>query len=147
MQIDCYWNFVLLRPSRPYKRNEPIEPVYFGDTAIKEVKSHKHLGMIIFKNLSWRNRVRDIDIKAGNCVDILAHLMYRYDLYSWETINNAFFPPTLEYGYVIMSKVTDKNPSLLNMSKKRRLYCQWSNKMDWFKCASWRIISNVYGNM
>ena len=64
--------------------------------------------MIISKILSWRNRVGDIVIKAGNCADILAHLMYRFDRYSLETMNNAFFRPTLEYGYVIMSKVTDK---------------------------------------
>ena len=61
------------------KRNEPIAPVYFGNTIINEVTSHKHLDMIFTRNLSCGNQVDDIVIKADKRVDILVHLMYRLD--------------------------------------------------------------------
>ena len=103
----------------PKKRNEPIAPVYFGSTVINEVTSHKHLGMIFTRNLSWGNQVDDIVIKAGKRVDILAHLMYRLDRNSLEIIYKSFIRPTLEYGDIIMSNMTDEQSQLIEHVNKR----------------------------
>ena len=96
------------------KRNEPIAPVYFGNT----VTSHKHLGMIFTRNLSWDNQVDDIAIKACKRVDILAHLKYRLDRNSLEIIYKSFIRPKLEYGDIIMSNMTDEQSQLIEHVNK-----------------------------
>ena len=47
------------------KRNKPYHPpLYMGSTQIKEVDSHKHLGIEFTNDMSWKNHINSIASKA-----------------------------------------------------------------------------------
>ena len=46
-------------------RTNPPPPIYFGQTRVTEVESHKHLGIILSNNLSWNEHIDELVIKAG----------------------------------------------------------------------------------
>ena len=48
------------------KRNKPNHPVLkLGDNVIKEVSTHKHLGVLFSNNMSWRSHIFNIHQKAS----------------------------------------------------------------------------------
>ena len=88
-------------------RGTPL-PIYFVDSTIHEVDSHKHLGITLSKNLSWGDHVQDIVTKAGKRVDNLAFLMYRLNRNTFEIIYKTFIRPILEYGDVLLCNMTEE---------------------------------------
>ena len=49
------------------KRVKPRHPpLYMGNTQIKEVDSHKHLGIELANDMSWKNHINTIVSKAYN---------------------------------------------------------------------------------
>ena len=76
-------------------------------------------GYDLYQKLLLGNQVDDIVIKAGKGVDILAHLMYRLDRNSLEIIYKSFIRPTLEYGDIIMSSMSDEQSQLIEHVNKR----------------------------
>ena len=94
-------------------------PIYFGDSTIHEVDSHKHLGITLSKNLSWGDHVQDIVTKAGKRVDILAFLMYRLDRNTLEIIYKTFIRPILEYGDVLLCNMTEEQSQMIEQVNKR----------------------------
>ena len=99
-------------------RDTPL-PIYFGDSTIHEVDSHKHLGITLSKNLSWGDHVQDIVTKAGKRVDILAFLMYRLDRNTLEIIYKTFIRPILEYGDVLLCNMTEEQSQMIEQVNKR----------------------------
>ena len=65
---------------------------------ISKAQQHKHLGLIISKDLSWKNHLIAICQKAAKRVDMLK---YGLDRKTLEIIYLSFIRPLLEYGYVV----------------------------------------------
>jgi hypothetical protein len=79
-------------------------PLYLGDTPIKKVTQHKHLGLTISQNLTWNYHITEICDKANRRLGILRSLKYKLNRLSLERIYFSFIRPILEYGNIIWDK-------------------------------------------
>ena len=66
------------------RHDQDPQPVVFDNTIIKEVKSHKHLGMTLSNDLSRNDHIDDLLNRAGKRIDILSYLKYRIDCFTLE---------------------------------------------------------------
>ena len=99
-------------------RTNPPPPIYFGQTRVTEVESHKHLGMILNNNLSWNEHIDQLVIKAGRRLGILSYLMYRLDRKSLEKMYISYVRPILEYGDIMFSNMTGEQSLLIENVNK-----------------------------
>ena len=65
------------------------------DQQIKEVESHKHLGVILSNDCSWQKHIDYIKEKAWTRINIMRRLKYDLDRKSLETIYKSFIRPLL----------------------------------------------------
>jgi hypothetical protein len=75
--------------------------LYLDGTQIERVDNHKHLGLTISKDLSWKVHIDDIVKKANQRLGIMRSLKYKLDRLSLERIYMGFIRPLLEYGDVV----------------------------------------------
>ena len=68
---------------------------------IERVTTHKHLGLTLSNDLSWKTHVYNIGKKAYNCIGILRPLKFKVDRATLETLYKSFIRPVLEYGDII----------------------------------------------
>jgi hypothetical protein len=68
---------------------------------IKRVDSHKHLGLIITKDLTWKDQITESIDKANRRLGIMRSLKYKLDRLSLERIYKGFIRPILEYGDIV----------------------------------------------
>ena len=85
------------------------------DQQIKEVESHKHLGVILANDCSWQNYTDYIKEKAWTRIIIMRRLKYDLDRKSLETIYKSFIRPLLEYADVIWDNCTQQNKNELEL--------------------------------
>ena len=83
------------------------------DQQIKEVESHKHLGVILSNDCSWQKHIDYIKEKAWTRINIMRRLKYDLDRKSLETIYKSFIRPLLEYADVIWDNCTQQNKNEL----------------------------------
>ena len=76
------------------------------DQHIKEVESHKHLGLILSNDCSWQKHIDYIKEKAWTRINIMRRLKYDIDRKSLETIYKSFIRPLPEYADVIGDNCT-----------------------------------------
>jgi hypothetical protein len=89
------------------KRNKPNHPpLYMKQQQIKEVISHKHLGIFLSNNCSWHSQFEYMTAKAWKRINIMRKLKFTIDRKSLETIYISFVRPILEYGDIIWSNCT-----------------------------------------
>ena len=80
-------------------REQP--PLSLNNQPITVVESHKHLGVTLSNNLSWRKHAEEIAKKANKCLGILRPLKFKLDRSSLETMYKSFIRPVLEYADII----------------------------------------------
>jgi hypothetical protein len=68
---------------------------------INKVNNHKHLGLTISKDLTWKEHITEITDKANRRLGILRSLKYKLDRLSLERIYMSFIRPLLEYGDIV----------------------------------------------
>ena len=78
-----------------------------NNTPIQEVTSHKHLGIVIAKNLWWREYINEVYCKAMKRLDIIQAFKYKLDRQSLEKYYISFVRPLLEYADVVWSGAYD----------------------------------------
>jgi hypothetical protein len=84
------------------KREPRVHPQIFLDTVpIKRVQTHKHLGLILATDLSWRHHLTEAIDKANRRLGIMRSLKYKIDRLSLERIYMGFIRPILEYGDIV----------------------------------------------
>jgi hypothetical protein len=97
------------------KRNETAHPpLTLSNTPIKRVPHHKHLGLTISDDLTWKEHITTICDKANRKLGLLRPLKYKLNRLSLEQIYKGFIRPMLEYGDIIW-----QSPSLLLDSFER----------------------------
>ena len=84
------------------------------DQQIKEVESHKHLGVILSNDCSWQKHIDYIKEKAWTRIN-MRRLKYDLDRKSLETIYKFFIRPLLEYADVIWDICTQQNKNELEL--------------------------------
>ena len=97
------------------KTNTFHPPVFMRDQQIKEVKSHKHFGVILSNDCSWQKHIDYIKAKAWTRINIRHLLKYDLDRKSLETIYKSFMRPLLEYADVIWDNCTQQNKNELEL--------------------------------
>ena len=97
------------------KTNTVHPPVFMQDQQIKEVESHKHLGVILSNDCSWQKHIDYIKEKAWTRIKIMRRLKYDLDRKSLETIYKSFIRPLLEYADVIWDNCTQQNKNELEL--------------------------------
>ena len=86
---------------------KPIHlPLLMDGTQILEVDSHKHLGIIFQKDLSWHKHIVYVKDKAWSRVNAMRKLKFDFDRKSLETIYTTFIRPILEYADTVWDNCT-----------------------------------------
>ena len=89
----------------------PYVPVLVNNTVIKQVDSHKHLGIVLNKTLSWSDHINEITTKAMKRVHLLRLFKYKMSRSALHRCYLSFIHPLLEYGDVVFDNCSqnDKN--------------------------------------
>ena len=96
------------------KTNTVHLPVFMRDQQIKEVESHKHLGVILSNDCSWQKHIDYIKEKAWTRINIMGRLKYDCDRKSFETIYKSFIRPLLAYAEALWDNCTQQNKNSYN---------------------------------
>ena len=79
------------------KTNKPYHPpLEMNDQPIKEVTSHKHLGIFYSNDGTWHEHIDYITSKAWTRINIMRKLKFILDRKSLEIIYTSFIRPVLE---------------------------------------------------
>ena len=78
----------------------------FMDETVENVTEHKHLGLLIRSDLTWKSHIDGLVNKSMKMVNILKFLQYRLSRKSLEILYLSFIRPTLEYGSIIWDGCT-----------------------------------------
>jgi len=76
-------------------------PLVMDNSILKEVKSHKHLGITFSNDLSWKEHIETISISANQCLDVLNALKFKIDRSSLERLYFSYVRPKLEYSSIV----------------------------------------------
>jgi hypothetical protein len=91
---------VYLQVSR--KINQAPKPILkLKGAIVKEVQSHKHLGLTFNNTLTWTDHIDKLVNKASQCVGLLRRICREVPRECLETLYKAMIRPLLEYGDVI----------------------------------------------
>ena len=77
-----------------------------SDVLIKEVSSHKHLGVHLSSDCTWHSHIEHIKEKAWQRLNVMRRLKFILDRKSLETIYTSFIRPVLEYGDTVWDNCT-----------------------------------------
>ena len=96
------------------KRVKPRHPpLYMGNTQIKEVDSHKHLGIELANDMSWKTHINTIVNKAYKRLGILRKHKFNLDRRSLDKMYKVFIRPLIEYGNIIWDNCSKENKKAL----------------------------------
>ena len=110
------------------KLNPPDElPLYIGNTKVKNVRCHKHLGLTLSCKMQWTSHIDSVTTAAFRRVNLMKLLKYKWRRKSLLICYQYFIRPSLEYANVVFC-----NCSL-----------QESNKLESVQYEALRIISGA----
>jgi hypothetical protein len=81
----------------------PMEGLYFFNKQIDFVSSHRHLGLILDRNMSWKNHINHISSSTSRMLNVMKSLKYKLDRLSLEKIYCYYIRPKLEYGDILFA--------------------------------------------
>ena len=76
-------------------------PVFFKNYELIPTESHKHLGIILTSNLSWKSHINSVLSKAKQKLGVLKMLKYRVPRNTIAKLFNCFVRSNLEYACII----------------------------------------------
>ena len=120
----------------------------FEQQLISNAQQHKHLGLIISKDLSWKIHLITICHKAAKRVDMLKSLRYKLDRKTLEIIYLSFIRPLLEYGDVVWDN-TPRHEKYYTDLEKMQIdamltvcgYGNYSSKSLLYADTNWQLLS------
>ena len=84
----------------------PSPSLSFCGNQIEEVQSHKHLGVTLSHDLSWKEHIESMITSAGKCLDVLNALKFRLDRTTLDRLYKAFIRSKLEYASIVWDNCT-----------------------------------------
>jgi hypothetical protein len=102
------------------KRPRPHPPVELGGEHIKQVSSHKHLGVHLTNDLTWTTHTEETAKKAKKCLGVIRHLKHKLDRGSLETLYTSFVRPIIEYADVVWDVPADNRHTLDVLDKVQK---------------------------
>ena len=76
-----------------------IAPIILNGTNLKSVYSHKHLGLILTKKMTWFEHILSLTNKAKKRIHLLS--AFKYSMSRYALFRFSFVRPLLEYADVI----------------------------------------------
>ena len=89
----------------------------FEQQCITKTNQHKHLGLTLSKDLTWKSHLLSICQKATKRVDMLKALRYKLNRKTLETIYLSFVRPLLEYADVVWDNAPRHEKFYLDLEK------------------------------
>ena len=83
------------------KKNLPRPALVMDRTPLKEVASHKHLGVTLTNDLSWHEHITNIAISANKLLDIFNAFKYKLDRRTLEKLYFSYVWSKLEYSSIL----------------------------------------------
>jgi hypothetical protein len=84
------------------KLNPPPKPILIlNGENVKEVLSHKHLGLTFNSYLTWSDHISHLVVKASKCVGLLRKICREVPRQCLEILYKSMIRPILEYGNII----------------------------------------------
>ena len=91
---------------------------------IKEVSSHKHLGLTFNQTLTWTDHIKLLSSKAAQCVGLLRRICRDVPRECLEILYKYMIRPLLEYGDTIFDGSADSHlKKLENVQRQAALAC------------------------
>ena len=78
-----------------------ISPIYFNNLAIDSCETHKYLGLLLDKMLTFNRHVEEMILKANKGIGLIDRLRRYLQRNSLLTIYKVFIRPHLDYGDVL----------------------------------------------
>ena len=94
-------------------------PLKMNDEPIKEVSSHKHLGIFFSNDGTWHQHIDYLTSKAWTRLNIMRKLKFILDRQSLEIIYTSFIRPVLEYADVVWDNCTQYEINALEKNTNR----------------------------
>jgi hypothetical protein len=109
---------VFLQVSR--KINQAPKPILTLDgVIIKEVSTHKHLGLIFNRTLNWSDHIDSLVTKAGRCIGLLRRINRDVPRECLEILYKSMVRPILEYCDTIYDGSTDTTLKRLESTQRQ----------------------------
>ena len=93
-------------------------PIHMDGSVLNEVSHHKHVGIILSKDLSWHKHISSIEIKARSVLNRMTRFKYILDRRSLERIYISNIRPIMEYGDAIWAGGNQTDLDRLEMVQK-----------------------------
>ena len=101
------------------KVNDQKPQLKMDGVAIDETTTHKHLGVILSEDLSWKDHIEYVATSAGKCLDVLNALKYKLDRQTLENLYVAFIRSKLEYASIVWDNCTEDLSDLVESVQYR----------------------------
>jgi hypothetical protein len=83
------------------KKKLPRPTLTMDNVPLREVDSHKHLGITLTKDLSWNEHLDNIAVSANKLLDVFNIFKYKLDRRSLEKLYFAYVRSKLEYASIV----------------------------------------------
>jgi hypothetical protein len=112
------------------KQLPPPKPALFlNGEPIKEVLTHKHLGLTFNSSLTWSDHISLLITKAARCVGLLRQISRKVPRQCLEILYKSMIRPILEYGNIIYDGSSDIYLDRLeNVQRQAALTCTGAYK-------------------
>ncbi len=118
--------------------------IKLNNEIIKLSDTHKHLGVWLSKNMTWKKHISEIATKARKRLGCIKAHKYRLDRRSLELLYITFVRPVMEYGNVLFDSASDEDLDTLTDIEKdamrvitgARARCNLDNLYNEFKWPS-----------
>ena len=91
----------------------------FNNSCIKQVNEHKHLGIILSKDMKWSKHISKITSKASQRLGALYRQSSKMTRVQLETIYLSMIRPILEYGSVLFANCSLNDAQLIESVQRR----------------------------
>ena len=103
------------------KLSPSFQPLFIGQQTIEEVHSHKVLGVIIDRDLSWSNHISFLGKRLAVKISQLAKIKYFLDLHSRSMFFNAHILTLIDYASTLWDSASESNLRFIFRLHKRAL--------------------------
>ena len=103
------------------KMQSYFKPLYISQTAIEEVNSHKILGVILDRDISWHEHTSCLVKRLSAKLFQLSKVKHFLDLHSRKLFFFAHILPIIDYASTLWDNCSDSHLKLVNCMYKRAL--------------------------
>jgi hypothetical protein len=102
------------------KVNQAPKPILtLNGVAIKEVQTHKHLGLTFNTNLNWNDHIDNLVSKANRCIGLLRRINRDVPRECLEILYKSMIRPILEYCDIVYDGTTDTHLKRLEATQRQ----------------------------